>query len=86
MKLTETTATLIAALEGMRKMNLDALAASAVDVCVLNYTKDRRDCAERVSVSAERFAPVRSAIIEALEGEVRARGGRWLPPYLPPKN
>lgn len=73
MKMTELTSHLIHALKQAEAIDLGKLHASALDVSVPSYSQDRQAHVDRVSIAAERFAPVRSALIVALRQEIEAR-------------
>lgn len=73
MKNTETTATILGALNQLDKLDLDKLYASAIDVALLSYTKDKPDHMERVSIHAEFFGPVKDALRVALRQTIACR-------------
>lgn len=73
MKPTETTMTLLRALQQVNALNLDRLFASGIDVTLDSYTDDCPAHLDRVTLHGEDFAPVRDALREALRKAVDRR-------------
>lgn len=73
MKPTEETSVLLRALKQAKAIDLDKLFASGIDITINDYTHEDREHMERVSVTAETFAPVKEALIKCLLINIQLR-------------
>ncbi|MBS7457713.1 hypothetical protein [Coralloluteibacterium stylophorae] len=74
MHFTETTSQMLRALAQAKRLDLDKLFGSGIDVTLHRYSGEREaEHVERVTVHAEFAGPLRAALIEALEKSLERR-------------